>query len=112
MHCFWGPIFNSSKNQFWQQIWHPADQENKILSQLLLAALQTTSQLQMVAWNDSVTVEIKGYNFWLEIPTSVFFPPRATRKLHDEMHQKKSQVNFGVVEEPEFPPTDSLNLLC
>jgi hypothetical protein len=32
MHCFWGPIFNSSKNQFWQQVWHPADQENKILS--------------------------------------------------------------------------------
>ncbi len=30
---------------------------------------------KMVAWNDSVTVEIKGYNFWLEIPTSVFFPP-------------------------------------
>lgn len=67
---------------------------------------------KMVAWNDSVTVEIKGYNFWVEIPTSVFFPPRATRKLHDEMHQKKSQVNFGVVEEAEFPPTDSLNLLC
>jgi hypothetical protein len=63
---------------------------------------------KMVAWN----VEIKGYNFWLEIPTSVFFSPRATRKLHDEMHQKKSQVNFGVVEEVEFPPTDSLNLLC
>ncbi len=37
---------------------------------------------------------------------------RATRKLHDEMHQKKSQVNFGVVEEVEVPPTDSLNLLC
>jgi hypothetical protein len=46
MLYFWGLIFNSSQNQFWQQIWHPADQENKILSQLLLAALQTTSQLQ------------------------------------------------------------------
>lgn len=67
----------------------------------------------MVTWNDWVTVEIKGYNYWLEIWTSIFFPPpRATRKLHDEMRQKKSQVNFGVVEEVEVPPTDSLNLLC